>query len=139
VGERHEGLVNLVLPGTMGPDTEEVADRRTRLFKLLIQMVDVYERSFAPIGKREAKGTETPRKRIQPAVSPPPGEGALPQLVAHGFVSLPPPLIDALRAPDGGNLRWLGTTENVHDFMHFELHPDIAQKLLAGKGPATGR
>ena len=59
--------------------------------------------------------------RILPKARAPEGEAALPQLVAHGFVNLRAKLVSALRAPDGGDLRWLGASEHTKDFMHFEL------------------
>jgi hypothetical protein len=87
---------------------------------LLIQMVDVYERSFEPPGRRKKGAAGRRRRPPEPRAAT--GEAALPQLVAHGFLNIPPKLIQALRALNGGNLRWLGSREHEpKDFMHFEL------------------
>ncbi|MGH8904993.1 MAG: hypothetical protein ACRD0K_00355 [Egibacteraceae bacterium] len=41
---------------------------------------------------------------------------------AGGFIGIPAEVIVALRAADGGDLRWLGSSEHAtRDFMHFEL------------------
>ncbi len=44
------------------------------------------------------------------------------QLAVHGFQSVPPEVVGALSGTEGGNLKWLGTTEGaIKDYMHFDL------------------
>jgi hypothetical protein len=123
-GVKHNALVDLVFPprtGSWYPEPLDVWETKRHAVELLIQMVDVYERSFM----RDKKGGLVYKggvpTRIVPRARAPEGEAALPQLVAHGFVNLAAKLVSALRAPDGGNLRWLGVSEHTKDFMHFEL------------------
>ena len=123
-GRKHNALVDLVFPPRTGywhPEPADVWETKRHAIVLLIQMVDVYERSFV----KDKKGAPVLKggvpSRILPKARAPEGEAALPQLVARGFVSLPAKLVSALRAPDGGDLRWLGVSEHTKDFMHFEL------------------
>lgn len=125
-GEKHNALVALVFPpgpGYLHPEPADEWETKRHAAELLIKMVDVYERSFA----KDKKGAPVLRggvpSRIAPEARAPEGEGALPQLVAHGFVNLPAKLVSVLRAPapDGGDLRWLGASEHTKDSMHFEL------------------
>jgi hypothetical protein len=121
-GRKHSALADLVFPPKAGywhPEPAGVWQAKQHAIELLIQMVDVYERSFNKKGAPELKGGVP--SRIAPKARAPEGEAALPQLVAHGFVNLPAKLVSALRAPDGGDLRWLGLSEHTKDFMHFEL------------------
>ena len=48
----------------------------------------------------------------------------------YGFCNLPPALIAALTASDGGGLNWLGAARSTKDFMHFDLLPNNQPKLL---------
>lgn len=123
-GGKHSALVNLVFPPRVGdwyPEPADVWETKRHAVELLIQMFDVYERSFI----KDKKGAPVLKggvpSRIVPQARAPEGEAALPQLVTHGFVNLPAKLVSALRAPDGGDLRWLGVSEHTKDFMHFEL------------------
>jgi hypothetical protein len=124
-GRKHDALADLVFPPATWDrhaDPADVREARYRAVTLLIQMVDVYQRSF----RRDKKGAPVIKNgalsRVPPQARAAKGEAALPQLVAHGFVNLPGKLVSALRAPDGGDLRWLGVMkEHTKDFMHFEL------------------
>jgi hypothetical protein len=123
-GGKHNALADLVFPPRTGywlPEPADVWETKHHTVELLIQMVDVYERSFI----KDKKGASVLKggvpSRILPKARAPEGEAALPQLVAHGFVNLRAKLVSALRAPDGGDLRWLGASEHTKDFMHFEL------------------
>jgi hypothetical protein len=123
-GVKHNALVDLVFPPKTGywhPEPLDVYETKRHAVELLIQMLDVYERSFI----RDKKGGLVLKggvpSRILPKARAPEGEAALPQLIARGFVDLPATLVSALRARDGGDLRWLGVSEHTKDFMHFEL------------------
>ena len=48
-------------------------------------------------------------------------QGTAASIAAFGFVNLPPELIAAMIATDGGGLNWLGSSRGTKDFMHFEL------------------
>jgi len=48
-------------------------------------------------------------------------QGTASGMAIQGFINLPPELITALVSDDGGQLRWLGSTPTVKDYMHFEL------------------
>jgi len=47
-----------------------------------------------------------------------------------GFCNLPPALIAALIASDGGKLNWLGAANSTKDFMHFDLFDADKPKLV---------
>jgi hypothetical protein len=121
VGSAHETLAELVYPlGARAglPEPFDQWDYERQTVELLIQMADVFERSFV----RLPAGVAGPLARVKPEARAPGGAEALPQLAAHGFVDIPATLISALRAVDGGNLLWLGAGDHVtKDFMHFEL------------------
>jgi hypothetical protein len=129
-GTAHDALANLLFvpkPGNARLEIKE-SERRRGVVERLIEMADVFERSFARDKKGHVKTAKTGQpQRIKAEPRAQPGEAALPQLVAHGFASIPVELIKALRAPEGGNLTWLGTSEHsktgehTRDFMHFEL------------------
>jgi hypothetical protein len=117
-GTEHDALVAMLFPTAAG---DWPAETKRHAVELLIQMVDVYERSFAK-DKRGALVLKCGApSRIAPRARALEGAAALPQLVAHGFVNLPAMLVSALQAPDGGDLRWLGIGEHTKDSMHFEL------------------
>ena len=123
-GGKHNALADLLFPPSPGhshPEPASAEETKRHVVELLIQMVEVYERSFI----KDKKGTPVRKggvpSRILPKPRAPAGEAALPQLVAYGFVNLPAKLVSALRAPDGGGLRGLGVSEHTKDFMHFEL------------------
>jgi hypothetical protein len=127
-GTAHDALANLLFPPTIGREPPDVFERRRAVVVRLIQMADVYERSFVRDKHGQVKTDKTGQpQRVKADPRAPAGEEALPQLVAHGFASIPIDLISALRAPEGGDLSWLGTNEhgktgeNTRDFMHFEL------------------
>jgi hypothetical protein len=52
----------------------------------------------------------------------------------HGFFNLPPELVAALVADDGGGLRWLGSHAGTKDYMHFELR-DKPPLIVPGDSP----
>jgi hypothetical protein len=123
-GGKHSALVNLIFPPTAGdwyPEPADMWETKRHAVELLIQMFDVYERSFIKDKQGAPKVKGGVPSRIVPKARAPEGEAALPQLVTYGFVNLPAKLVSALRAPDGGDLRWLGVSEHAKDFMHFEL------------------
>jgi hypothetical protein len=125
-GSRHDALATLLFPPIIGPEPLDVWSDERRTVELLIQMADVYERSFAKPENKPEKGKSKvggEPQRVPPSARAASGEAALPQLVAHGFLNLPARLVSALRAPDGGDLAWLGTAEHTKDFMHFEVRP----------------
>ena len=125
-GANHDALVALLFPPDqfVGPESLDVWNDKRRTVELLIQMADVYDKSFV----KDKKGRREPVPADARAAA---GEGALPQLVAHGFLNLPEKLVSALRASNGGDLEWLGTSEHTKDFMHFELKTSIAALLTA--------
>jgi hypothetical protein len=128
-GLKHDALARMLFPpGTMvGPESLEDWNHKRHTVELLIQMADVYERSFAKDKKGRPIIENGRPKRVEATGRAEAGVAALPQLVAHGFLDLPPRLVSALRAPDGGGLTWLGTSEHsdTRDFMHFELKGTI--------------
>ena len=123
-GAAHDALADLLYPSEPGywrPEPFEIWNEKRLTVELLIQMADVYERSFARNLKGRAGPGNKDLTRIKPEARAPAGEAALPQLVAHGFANLPARLVSVLRGPDGGDLVWLGTSVHMRDFMHFEL------------------
>jgi Domain of unknown function (DUF4157) len=123
-GVKHNELVAMLFPPGKGvwlPESPQAAQHKRHTVELLIQMADVYERSFAKEKRGRPKVKAGRPGRVKAEARAPAGEAALPQLVAHGFLNLSSALVSALRAPDGGDLRWLGASEHTKDFMHFEL------------------
>jgi hypothetical protein len=122
-GAKHDALVSLLFPPSplVGPESLEAWSYKRHTVELLIQMANVYDRSFVRDKKGAPKVKDGRPQRIPAEARAPAGEAALPQLAAHGFLNLPAKLVSALRASDGGDLVWLGTGEHTRDFMHFEL------------------
>jgi len=138
-GKAHDALADLIFPfedAYTRPEPPGLFESRRAVLERLIQMADVFERSFVrgKGGKVKTDKAGQP-ERIKAEARAPAGEAALPQLVAHGFASLPLDLIAALRATEGGNLSWLGTSdhakpdESTRDFMHFELKESPAELI----------
>lgn len=44
-------------------------------------------------------------------------------IARFGFFNLPPEVVAALVANNGGALRWLGAANSTKDYMHFEMYP----------------
>jgi hypothetical protein len=121
-GPAHDLVAELLFPIAENPLPQPVeSDSRKRAtIELMIQMVNVFDRSVVRDKAGHIKVEKGGLARIKPATTLPAGDAALPQIAAHGFVNLPEKVIEALRAKDGGDLKWLGPS-TVHDFMHFEL------------------
>jgi hypothetical protein len=95
-----------------------VTEARTAAAQRLLDVYAIFTASFAKGGGRVKAST-------------PPSAGSL---AAHGFFNLPPELVAALVADDGGGLRWLGSHAGTKDYMHFELR-DRPQLIVPGDSP----
>ena len=111
-GMTAEKLIPLLFGGST------VTKPRTAAAQRLLDVHSIYKASFADGGGRVKATT-------------PPSAGSL---AAHGFFNLPPELVAALVATDGGGLRWLGSHTGTKDYMHFELR-DEPPLIIAGDSP----
>ena len=111
-GMTAEKLIPLLFGGSTGTKPRTAAAQR------LLDVNSIYRASFADGGGRVKATT-------------PPSAGSL---AAHGFFNLPPELVAALVATDGGGLRWLGSHTGTKDYMHFELR-DEPPLIIAGDSP----
>jgi hypothetical protein len=86
--------------------------QRLNLANRLIEMADIYKRSFIT-DKKGKQRRVTAEARVTDVAT----------IAAHGFMNLDPDLVGALSGTDGGGLSWLGAVDekNTKDFMHFEL------------------
>jgi hypothetical protein len=105
-----------LIPLLFGATT--VTKARTAAAQRLLDVYSIYKASFADGGGRLKAST-------------PPSAGSL---AAHGFFNLPPELVAALVADDGGGLRWLGSHAGTKDYMHFELR-EKPPLIVTGDSP----
>ena len=62
-------------------------------------------------------------QRRAKTVTQPEISGSDKTIARFGFFNLPPEVVAALVADNGGGLRWLGAANSTKDYMHFELYP----------------
>ncbi len=86
------------------------AAAQTAIVTLCTQAIDLQRRA-KPVTKPEISGSDKTIARF-------------------GFFNLPPEVVAALVANNGGALRWLGAANGTKDYMHFELYPVDAPKFF---------